>query len=86
MYIESKENWIPRDCDRTQWNRNGEGKGGQSAQLASAKEYKRYQKIFGPCKLLKKVHQGFCSSSQANEYTDKERCKIAVGARAAKGI
>jgi len=31
MYIESKENWIPRDCDRTQWNRNGEGKGGQSA-------------------------------------------------------
>jgi len=31
MYIESKENWIPRDCDRTQWNRNGEGKGRQSA-------------------------------------------------------
>jgi len=25
MYVESKEDWIPRDDHRTQWDRNGEG-------------------------------------------------------------
>ena len=39
--VESKEDWIPRGCYRTQWNRNGEGKGGWSAKLARAKEHKR---------------------------------------------
>ena len=47
--------------------------------MAKAKKYERYQKVFRPHKLLQEVYQRFCSSSKANECTNKERCEVAMG-------
>jgi len=38
MYVESEENRIPRGYHRAQWDRNGEGKGRRSTQLARCYE------------------------------------------------
>jgi len=86
MCVESKKGQILRGYYRTQWNRNGKGKGGWSIKLARTQKCKRYQKILGPCKLLQEVYQGFCSSSKANEYADKEGHEMAIGRRTAEGI
>ena len=48
---------------RTRWDRNGERESRRSIELTRAKKYERHQKIFGPCKLLQKVHQRLCVSS-----------------------
>ena len=84
--MESDEDWIPGGCYRTQWNRNTKGKSEQSTKLARAKEHKRCQKIFGPCKLLQKVYQRFFSGSKTNEYTDQKGYKVTMGKRATAGI
>ena len=84
--MESKEDRILRGYYRTQWNKDGEGKGGWSVKLARTKKCKRYQKVLGSRKLLQEVYQGFCSSSKANEYANKKGHEVAMGGRTVEGI
>ena len=79
--MKSKENWVVIGP-----NRDRERKGKQSVKLARAKECKRCQEIFGPCKLLQKVYQRFCSSSQTNEHVNKKGYKVAVRAEATTSV
>ena len=68
--MESKKDWILRGYYRMQQNRDGEGKGEWSVELARTQKYERHQEIFRPCKLLQEVYQGFCLSSKANKYAN----------------
>jgi len=84
--VESEEDRILGSYYRTQWNRNGEGKGRWSVKLARTKKCKRCQKVLGPCKLLQEVYQGLCSNSKANEYADEKGCEVAMGGEQQKAF
>ena len=80
------ENRVLRRYYRTKWDRDREGKGEWSVELARAKECKRCQETFRPHKLLQEIYQRFCLSSQADEYAHQKGCEVGMGEKPTEGI
>ena len=59
------EKWVFRGDNWAKWCKNGKGEGSKSGKLDSAKECKRYTKVFRVGKLLQIVCQRFCKNSKA---------------------